>query len=82
MSKGESEMKATRELIEIDPRGTSQTCPDCGTVRPKLLGERVHRCDCGCVKDRDVAAACVIEQRANFQGPGTGLQTLSVRNAA
>ena len=65
----------------VDPRGTSQTCPECGTIRPKHLSERMHRCDCGCILDRDVAAARVILLRAGF-GPGTGLRTPSQRVAA
>lgn len=52
------------EVIEVDCRGTSQTCPACGTVKKKVLSERVHRCDCGCVIDRDVAAAQIILARA------------------
>ena len=53
--------EAGREVVEVDPRGTSQTCPCCGQVKAKLLSERVHRCDCGLVLDRDVAAAQVIK---------------------
>ena len=41
----------------VDPRGTSQTCPECGTIEPKTLAVRMHRCECGCVIDRDAAAA-------------------------
>jgi putative transposase len=37
----------------------SQTCPQCGTQQKKTLDERVHKCDCGCVLDRDIAAALV-----------------------
>ena len=54
---------AGREVVEVDPRGTSQTCPRCGQVAPKLLSERVHRCDCGLTCDRDVAAAQEIQGR-------------------
>lgn len=53
-------------VVLVDPRGTSQTCPDCGLIKPKRLSDRVHRCECGCVMDRDVAAARVVLQRANF----------------
>lgn len=56
--------RAGSRLIEVDPRHTSQTCPECGTVKPKDLSERVHKCDCGCVLDRDVAAAKVVLHRA------------------
>jgi putative transposase len=66
----------------VDPRGTSQTCPECGTIARKTLAERQHTCDCGYHADRDVAAARIILMRANFQGPGTGLQAPSQRIAA
>lgn len=68
-------------VVLVDPRGTSQTCPECGTVAPKRLSERTHRCDCGCVLDRDVAAARVVLLRADF-GPGTGLRGRSEPVAA
>lgn len=51
-------------VVKVDPRGTSQTCPDCGQIKAKTLSERVHRCDCGCVMDRDVAAGQVILNKA------------------
>src|ERR1700712_497212 len=60
--------KAGCELVKADPRRTSQTCPDCGMIAKKTLAERMHRCDCGCVLDRDVAAAIVVHDRA-FGGP-------------
>lgn len=67
----------------IDPRGTSQTCPECGAVAAKTLCIRTHRCECGCVLDRDVAAAQVILQRAVSQrGPGHGPGAPSVPVAA
>ncbi|MBV8772977.1 MAG: transposase, partial [Deltaproteobacteria bacterium] len=55
---------AGSEIVAVDPRGTSQTCPSCGTIKPKTLADRTHRCDCGCVLDRDVAAAQVVHLRA------------------
>lgn len=55
--------EAGRVVLEVDPRGTSQTCPDCGDVKPKPLSQRIHRCQCGLVCDRDVAAALVILER-------------------
>jgi len=45
------------QVIGVDPRGTSQECSQCGTVVPKSLSVRVHRCGCGLVLDRDVNAA-------------------------
>lgn len=49
----------------IEPNATSQTCPQCGAhTGKKDLSERVHYCfECGYTKDRDVAAAIVVEQR-------------------
>lgn len=53
--------EAGREVVEVNPRGTSQVCSECGVVVQKGLGVRVHRCpDCGLVIDRDVNAACNI----------------------
>ena len=64
-------------VVLVDPRGTSQTCPECGLIRPKALAERVHRCECGCVLDRDVAAARIVHYRAFGFGPGYGLRNTS-----
>ncbi len=49
----------------VDAKGTSQTCPQCGThTGIKTLAERVHKCDsCNYQTDRDVAAAQVVMQR-------------------
>lgn len=52
-------------FARVNPNGTSQTCPNCGThTGKKELDVRVHHCDqCGYTTDRDVAAAIVVEQR-------------------
>lgn len=55
--------KAGGRRVEIDPRGTSQTCPECGCIKRKELSQRIHQCDCGCILDRDAAAAKVILSR-------------------
>jgi putative transposase len=70
------------EIVMVDPRGTSQTCPVCGTIKPKTLATREHRCSCGCTLDRDVAAAIVIHQRAFGSAPGVGVGSLSLPVAA
>ncbi len=75
MLAGMLEYKASNagvELVKVDARRTSQTCPECGTVKAKTLAERQHRCDCGCSLDRDVAAAMVVHQRAFGFPPGAG----------
>lgn len=50
--------EAGRDVVLVDPRGTSQECSGCGVRVPKGLRVRIHRCDgCGLVLDRDVNAA-------------------------
>ena len=54
---------AGRELIKVDPRGTSQECV-CGATVRKTLRERTHDCPaCGLVLGRDHCSAMVIEGR-------------------
>lgn len=58
---------------QVDPSGTSQTCPDCGARVSKDLSVRVHHCHvCGSVKPRDVASSQVIKARGL-----SGLETAS-----
>ncbi len=71
--------RACRTVVKVDARHTSQTCPDCGQVKPKLLSERVHACDCGFTADRDVAAAMVIKQRAVQGSWGRNVGDCAVR---
>jgi putative transposase len=59
---------AGRLVQAVDPRGSSQTCSCCGSVVPKTLGVRVHRCSCGLVICRDHNAAL------NILGRGRRLQ--------
>lgn len=69
--------RAGCHLIKVDPKFTSQTCPACGAVERKTLKHRTHRCACGCIADRDVAAARVILAKAV-----AGLEWLNGRVAA
>ncbi|HEY9614787.1 transposase [Allocoleopsis sp.] len=50
--------RAGGQVIEIPTYNTklSQTC-QCGRVRKKKLSERVHRCECGVVAQRDLYSA-------------------------
>jgi putative transposase len=61
-------------FAKVDPKGTSQTCPNCGVhTGKKELDERVHHCsECGYITDRDVAAAIVVEQRGLAEILGCG----------
>jgi len=54
---------AGRLAVAVKPRGTSQECPNCGRVVPKLLSEREHNCVCGLRCHRDHASARVILAR-------------------
>ena len=50
--------------LKVDKNYTSQICPKCGTnTGKKSLNQRVHRCNCGAVLNRDLAAAKIIQQR-------------------
>jgi putative transposase len=55
--------EAGSKLVKVDPRHTSQICPECGNIRKKELSERWHSCDCGSSMHRDIAAAKVILSR-------------------
>ncbi|WP_332974387.1 MULTISPECIES: RNA-guided endonuclease InsQ/TnpB family protein [unclassified Microcoleus] len=49
---------------EVNARGTSQECPECGATVKKDLSVRVHHCqECGFLADRDVASGQVIRNR-------------------
>jgi putative transposase len=55
---------AGRELVKVDPRGTSQTCT-CGARVPKRLQDRWHSCPaCGLSAGRDSVSSHVILNRA------------------
>lgn len=54
---------AGKQLVEVDPAGTSQTCV-CGAAVPKTLKDRWHLCtSCGLDAPRDVVSAQIIEAR-------------------
>jgi putative transposase len=55
--------EAGSKLVRVDPRHTSQICPNCGAIAKKDLAIRWHSCPCGCELHRDVAAAQVILSR-------------------
>jgi putative transposase len=56
--------KRGKFFAEVDARGTSQECPECGGVVKKDLSIRTHCCrSCGYTTDRDVAAGQNIRNR-------------------
>jgi len=48
---------AGRTVVFVNPRNTSKMCSRCGQLVEKTLADRVHRCSCGLVLDRDENAA-------------------------
>ena len=68
--------EAGREVIQVDPKGTSQNCSDCGETVKKSLAVRIHHCPhCGLELDRDENAARNIAVKAT--GAGLALQALT-----
>ena len=62
-------------FVEVPTRTVkpSQTCPNCGHQRKKILDERVHQCEeCGFTMDRDLAAALVMLLWATGKLPASG----------
>ena len=56
--------KRAKFFMQVDARGTSQECPECGAEVRKDLSVRVHHCSsCGYTTDRDVASGQVIRNR-------------------
>ena len=66
--------EAGRQLVKVDPRGTSQRCP-CGAKVPKKLSEREHLCTkCGLISTRDHASAAEILRLGLSLQPLTAVQ--------
>lgn len=56
--------KTGKFFAEVNARGTSQECPECGAAVKKDLRVRVHSCQtCDFTTDRDVASGLVIRNR-------------------
>ncbi len=61
------EYKAERagvQIAKIEPKGTTQTCSNCGTEVHKELWNRIHKCSCGLKINRDYNSAKEILKRA------------------
>jgi len=48
---------AGRKIVFVNPMNTSKTCCLCGKIRDLSLTDRVFKCECGHVTDRDINAA-------------------------
>lgn len=65
---------AGRRVIQVDPRGTSQTCV-CGQRVAKTLADRWHDCPvCGLSASRDQVSALVILSRARCGLSGANVE--------
>jgi len=51
-------------VVEVDPRGTSTTCPKCGGEMTEVGHRRMKCTACGFETGRDVVALLNIEKRA------------------
>ena len=71
------------EVVEVDPKGTSQQCSGCGVMVPKELWVRTHCCgQCGLVLHRDENAAKNILARAPSPDGACGLRLRSMPQEA
>ncbi len=56
--------EANRQIIEVNPKYTSQICSRCNKIVKKTLADRIHSCSCGLSIDRDYNSAINILARA------------------
>ncbi|MBY8995984.1 MAG: transposase [Candidatus Heimdallarchaeota archaeon] len=54
---------AGKKVIRISERNTTKRCSFCGQKKNRKLSERVIKCDCGLIIDRDINSAINILQR-------------------
>jgi len=57
-------MKRGVMVVEVDPRGTSTTCPKCDAKMTEIGHRRMRYIVCGFEAGRDVVAVLNIEKRA------------------
>ena len=76
--------KRCKLVVKESAAGTSQECPDCGSITHKTIGHRWHECSCGCSMPRDIASGLVLKKRYLSRGAhgienasGDGLTGLS-----
>ena len=71
---------AGRQVVEVNPRRTSQDCSGCGAYVPKKLSVRIHRCPaCGLVMDRDENSAVNLILRGGALRSGDNVVHRDVR---
>ncbi|PYU24788.1 MAG: hypothetical protein DMG30_07815 [Acidobacteria bacterium] len=69
-------------VVEVNARGTSQRCSNCGQVVEKCLRQRQHVCCCGLALHRDVNAArnILALARTGPAEPNVGVNSHVLRN--
>jgi putative transposase len=65
--------KAGKQVVKVNPAGTSQHCAICLNRVPKTLSDRWHECSCGASMPRDVNSGILIKK--------VGLGIASLKNA-
>jgi putative transposase len=72
---------AGRDVVRVNPRGTTQDCSGCGRIVRKDLSVRVHDCPhCGLKLDRDLNAALNILARGLASLPTNGIEAPAFRH--
>ena len=66
--------KAGKQVVKVNPAGTSQHCAICLNRVPKTLSDRWHECSCGASMPRDVNSGILIKK--------VGLGIASLKNAS
>jgi putative transposase len=60
--------RAGGEIETVDPKGSSQTCSDCGHVAKENRRRKVFRCvACGHAEDADTNASKIVERRSKHR---------------
>jgi putative transposase len=78
--------KFNTTVVAVNPRMTSQKCSDCNAIVKKSLSTRTHKCECGCILQRDVNAAINILNLAKGRDGqsrtnATGVETTTLLGA-
>ncbi|WP_287690156.1 transposase [Metallosphaera javensis (ex Sakai et al. 2022)] len=61
--------KHGKEVLQVNPAYSSQTCSRCGKKHHLSLSDRVITCQCGLVLDRDLNASLNLLRRAGWEPP-------------
>ena len=74
--------KLGKNVVEVNPKGTSQYCWNCLENVPKDLSDRWHSCSCGQELDRDYNSAKLIKKIGLVSESGGGTPSLKTALAS